>query len=190
LEDERKNPSWQRRVHRFCSGVDIDKVIELNDALDLSLLSYADTVDEIREGLENNKSPYELVYAEVRSEPGKPANFVAVKRDQSSSSSELEVIMLVRGTKTVADAITDLLCDVEEYRGGKAHSFILASGKFLVQKHSKLLEDLLEQSGKKILKLTLAGHSLGAGAAAIAGMEFNDNEKFKVEVVGFGCPAC
>jgi hypothetical protein len=189
LEDERKNPSWQRRVHRFCSGVDINKVTELNDALEMSLLSYADTVDEIREGLENNKSPYELVYAEVRSEPGKPANFVAVKRDQSSSSSELEVIMLVRGTKTVADAITDLLCDVEEYRDGKAHAFILASGKFLVEKHSKLLEDLLEQSGKKILKLTLTGHSLGAGAASIAGMEFNDNEKFKVEVVGFGCPA-
>jgi hypothetical protein len=189
LEDERKNPSWQRRVHRFCSGIDIDKVIELNEALEMSLLSYADTVAEIREGLENNKTPYELVYAEARSEPGKPANFVAVKRDQSSRSSELEVIMLVRGTKTVADAITDLLCDVEEYRGGKAHAFILASGQFLVEKHSKLLNDLLEQSGKKTLKLKLYGHSLGAGAASIAGIEFNDNENFKVEVVGFGCPA-
>jgi hypothetical protein len=189
LEDERKNPSWQRRVHRFCSGIDIEKVIELNDTLDLSLLSYADTVAEIREGLESNKTPYELIYAEVRSEPGKPANFIAVKRDQSSGSSELEVIMLVRGTKTVADAITDLLCDVEEYRGGKAHAFILTSGQFLVENHSKLLNDLLEQSGKKTLKLTLAGHSLGAGAASIAGIEFNDNEKFKVEVVGFGCPA-
>jgi hypothetical protein len=189
LEDERKNPSWKRRVHRFCPGIDIDKVIELNDALDISLLSYADTVAEIREGLENNKTPYELVYAEVRSEPGKPANFIAVKRNQSSRSSELQVIMGVRGTKTVADAITDLLCDVEDYREGKAHSFILTSGKFLVEKHTKLLQDLLEKSGKKTLKLTLTGHSLGAGAASIAGIEFNDNKKFKVEVVGFGCPA-
>jgi pimeloyl-ACP methyl ester carboxylesterase len=189
LEDERKNPSWKRRAHRFCSGIDVDKVVELNCALQIALLSYADTVDEIRAGLEIHTIPHELVYAEARSEPGQPAHFIAIKRDQSSTSPTLEVLMGVRGTKTVADAITDILCDVEDYKGGKAHSFILASGKFLVEKHTKLLEELLTKSGKSKVKLTLIGHSLGAGVASIAGLEFKDNPKFEVEVLGFGCPA-
>lgn len=33
------------------------------------------------------------------------------------------------------------------------------------------------------------GHSLGAGAASIAAMEYYDEEDFHVEVIGFGCPA-
>ena len=32
-------------------------------------------------------------------------------------------------------------------------------------------------------------HSLGAGAASIAGMEMNDKEYMNVHVYGFGCPA-
>jgi hypothetical protein len=41
------------------------------------------------------------------------------------------------------------------------------------------------------LRVTLVGHSLGAGAATIAGIELaNDPEqKYDVNVVGFGCPA-
>lgn len=188
MEDEIKNPSWKRRVHRFCPDVGVDRIAALNDALDLALLSYADTVEEVREGLANHRTPCELVYADARSEPGQPANFVAVRRDQSSWSSTLEIVMLVRGTKTVADAVTDLLCDSVDYRDGQAHSFILNSGKYLAEKHTKMLEELLEKSGKSSLTLTLIGHSLGAGAASIAGMELNDNPKFKVEVIGFGCP--
>jgi hypothetical protein len=33
------------------------------------------------------------------------------------------------------------------------------------------------------------GHSLGAGAAAIAAMELKDNDWIQVEAVGFGCPS-
>jgi hypothetical protein len=188
-EDERKNPSWKRRMHRFCPGLDVKKVIELNEACDIALICYGDTVESIREGLAKHTTPYELVYADVRSEPGKPAHFMAVKRDQLLLSPYLEVIVGVRGTKTVADALTDLLCDVAEYRGGYAHSFILNGGKHLAEKHVPILEKLLHGSGKKKIRLTLIGHSLGAGAASIAGIELNDHPKFEVNVIGFGCPA-
>ena len=188
-EDERKNPSWKRRVHRFCAGLDMKKVYELNDYCSLAQLCYADTVDLIREGLETHSAPHELVYAEIRSQPGKPANFLALRRDQPSNSQHLEVLIGVRGTKSIADALTDMLCDVDDYRGGKAHKFILESGKFLVEKHRDLLDKLLKESGKKKLKITLVGHSLGAGAASIAGIELNDDPRFDVEVIGFGCPA-
>jgi hypothetical protein len=195
-EDEIKNPSWKRRQHRFCPGIKIAKVHELNDFLDLALLCYADTADEIREGLDKNKTPYDLVYANLRSSIGKPANFVAVKRDQKSSrpmkkiSPNLRVIIGVRGTKSAADAITDLLCDTVDYKGGKAHSYILESGKYVAEKHRGLLEELRVKAGKTKVKVTLIGHSLGAGAAAIAGMELHDNSpKMDVQVIGFGCPA-
>jgi hypothetical protein len=110
-----------------------------------------------------------LAYAEVKSTPAKPASFVAVKIDQKSfrkkKSSGLKVVIGVRGTKTAANAITDLLCDSVDYQGGKAHSFILTSGKFLAETHYGLLLELLEQSGASKIDLTLIGHSLGAGAA-------------------------
>ena len=46
-EDSIKTPSWKRRCHRFQSDVEVDKVEELNEALILSELSYADSVEEV-----------------------------------------------------------------------------------------------------------------------------------------------
>ncbi len=137
-EDERKNPSWKARIHRFCSTIDIDKVEELNRDLELALLAYADTVTDIEKGLRGAAVPADLVYANVDSAPGEPAHYVAIPRNQETNgfiAPPLEVIMGVRGTKSLADAITDILCDSERYRGGKAHGYILKGGKFLFEKH-------------------------------------------------------
>ena len=188
-EDERKNPSWKRRIHRFCSSIDIRMLEELHRTMEISKLCYGESVEDIKLGLECGPVPYELVYADLSSKPGQPAHIVAIKRNQSLWSSKLEVLIGVRGTKSIADALTDLMCDTEQYKDGKAHAYILKSGKYLVQKHTKLLEELLQKSGKSKIKLSLVGHSLGAGAASIAGMEWNDDPRFEVDVVGFGCPA-
>jgi hypothetical protein len=120
------------------------------------------------------------------------------------------VIIGVRGTKSASDAITDLLCDTVEYNGGLAHSFIVESGKYIAEKHRTLIEELREKSGKKKVVVTLIGHSLGAGAASIAGIELYNyaqsqctsigNAKtgrqsksikptMEVKVIGFGSPA-
>ena len=187
--DSIKTPSWKRQKHRFYPGIDIRRMEELNDYLQLADLSYDDTVETIQEGLENNKTPFEVVYVNTDSKPNRPAHFVAVKRSQRSWSPWLEVVMCVRGTKTIDDAITDLLCDYEDYKGGKAHSGLLESGRYLAKKHKKLFQDLLKSSGKPKLSLTLVGHSLGAGAASIIAMEYDDEPDFEVNVIGFGCPA-
>lgn len=192
-EDERKNPSWKARIHRFCPTIDINKVEELNRDLELALLAYADTVTDIEKGLNGAAAPADLVYADVDSAPGEPAHFVAIPRDQEASgflAPPLEVIIGVRGTKSIADAVTDILCDSERYRGGKAHRYILKGGKYLFEKHRETLEEICRKAGRSKIKLKLVGHSLGAGAASIAGIEFNELSNFEVEVVGFGCPAC
>jgi pimeloyl-ACP methyl ester carboxylesterase len=51
-----------------------------------------------------------------------------------------------------------------------------------------MLRHLLEVSKRKSIRLWLFGHSLGAGAAAIAAMELNDKDFISVKAVGFGCP--
>ena len=187
--DSIKTPSWKRQRHRFYPGIDIRRMEELNDHLQLADLSYADSVESIQEKLENNKTPYEVVYVNTESKTNRPAHFIAVKRSQKLWTPWLEVIMVVRGTKTIDDAITDLLCDYEDYKGGKAHSGMLEGGRYLAEKHKKLFKDLLKSSGKPKLSLTLVGHSLGAGAASIVAMEYYDEEDFECEVIGFGCPA-
>jgi pimeloyl-ACP methyl ester carboxylesterase len=96
---------------------------------------------------------------------------------------------VVRGTKTIADAVTDFILEASDYRGGKAHAGMIDSGKWLAEKHADLFDELRKLSGKKKIKLTLIGHSLGAGAAAIAALELNDKKNLDVNVVGFGCPA-
>lgn len=189
-EDERKNPSWKRRIHRFHKGVDFKKMNSLNDALLLARLSYYESSQEVRQRLGQLKEPYELVSCDLRaSEPGKPAHYLAVKKKQKKLNPALELVLGIRGTKTITDAITDLLFEATEYRNGKAHSGMLSSGRYIAEKNKHLLKSLLESSGKKKVKLKLVGHSLGAGAACIAAMEFNDEDFIEPDVVGFGSPA-
>ena len=189
-EDEKKNPSWKRRKHRFYKGVDVSVVNGLNDALHLAEISYLDSIEEIREELQKRTGEeWELVYCQLESLPEQPSHYLAIKKGQSRWSRQLEVLMVVRGTKTIPDMLTDALLDNEDYRDGKAHAGILRSGRYLVEKHTDIMQSLLDLTNKKRIKLTLIGHSLGAGAAAIAGIEFNDRENFDVSVVGFGCPA-
>ena len=188
-EDELKNPSWKRRMHRFHYGIDIKRITQLNEMLQLANLSYADTVDEISEGVRGANEPMELVYCQMDSTPGKPSHFIAMKKDQNIWDPELEVTMVVRGTKTLTDVITDCIADAVPFKGGKAHSGILKSGQYLVDEHKELFESLLKLAKKRRIRLTIVGHSLGAGAGAIAGMEFHDLPNYNVEVYGFGCPA-
>jgi len=187
-EDEIKNPSWKRRKHYFFPGIAIEQMNDLNEKLKLTNLAYADTIEEIRDRLDAECNS-ELVYCSLESLPNKPGHFIAVKRNQSLWSNELEVLLVVCGTKRVTDVITNLLCDAEPYRDGFAHSGIRESGQWIAKKHRDLLEKLRILSNKKRIKLTLLGHSLGAGAATMAGIELNDSLLVDVEVVGFGCPA-
>ena len=87
-QDEVKNPSAKRRQHRFCSGVDVAQVDELNEQLRLALLSYTDSMEDIQESLERDFD-CELAYCTMDSYPNRPSHFVAVKRNQSQWSNDL-----------------------------------------------------------------------------------------------------
>ena len=94
-QDSIKTPSWKRRKHRFQQDVDVLKVEEVNEALILSELSYADSVEEIREGLDqlynnsknysgknkknSNKPQWELLFCDTNSRPNQPSHVLDTK---------------------------------------------------------------------------------------------------------------
>ena len=233
-QDSIKTPSWKRRKHRFQPSVEVMKVNELNEALILSELSYADSVEEVREGLEKlyddnwcdeeggvkskkkgksktssrgNKAQWELLFCDTQSRPNEPSHFLAIQKNASQYDDTLHILMVVRGTKSMGDLLTDLMMEATDYEydgvRGKAHVGITRSGEYLTKRHKKLLATLLQLSDKRKLDITLIGHSLGAGAATIAAMNMmNSNEfardigndvdydvKVSANVIGFGCPA-
>ena len=198
-QDATKTPSWKRRIHRYKRGVEVTKVEELNEALLLSELSYADGVEEVRAGLETlhcrgrekdnvNKPQWELLFCDTESRPNEPSHFLAIQKNASPHDEVLHVLMVVRGTKSMSDLITDAMMEASDYEYaipggrkdgkdailcGKAHSGMQLSGKYLVDRHLTLLSTLLQLSKKRKIEITLIGHSLGAGAATIAAMELN-----------------
>ena len=210
-QDAKKNPSWKRRLHRFMPGVPKETIFGLHDALYLSQLAYVDTVEEVQAGLEKyDGAKFELVFCTTESTPVVPAHFMVVKKEPKSkrphkpkswslpwSKSKhgdhkkkeyVEIVLSIRGTKTVEDMFSDALLECTEYRGGKAHDGVCASGLSIVEKHTALILRVLKMSGRKKVRLTLLGHSLGAGAASIACIEFNENHPDKIEAdcIGFG----
>ncbi|KAL3913502.1 MAG: hypothetical protein SGILL_006460, partial [Bacillariaceae sp.] len=209
-QDAKKNPSWKRRLHRFMPSIKMDTLHGLHDALYLSQLAYVNSVEDVQDGLDKYVgAKYELAYCTTTGQPRQPAHFVVIKKegtvpvakpenkDSSGSSifpsfmrkSYVEVVMVVRGTKTLEDVLSDAMLDTCPYRDGIAHEGLCESGKYLVKKHTKLLLRILKTSGRDKIKLTVLGHSLGAGAAAIACIEFNDHDKIEATCIGFGCPA-
>ena len=203
IEDARKTPSWKRRAHRFCPSFDVETAYDLHDALYLAELSYADTVEQVKDGLSAFVgAPWEMIYCTVKGGPREPAHFLCLKKESENEAkskgwnfpwlqdeSALDVLLVIRGTKEISDVVSDLLMEASDYRGGRAHNGIQESGAYLVNKHLPLLKRLLEESKRKKIRLSLIGHSLGAGAAAIAAMEFNEHEFIEAKSVGFGCPA-
>lgn len=220
-QDSIKTPSWKRRRHRFQPSVEVMKVNELNEALILSELSYADSVEDVRVGLgqlynesdrsksskeKMDKPQWELLFCDTQSKPNQPSHFLAIQKNASQYDDTLHVLMVVRGTKSMSDLITDAMMEATdyEYNGvqGKAHIGMVRSGEYLVARHKKLLSTLLNLSNKRKLDITLVGHSLGAGAATIAAMNMNSEKfskdigkdgeasvKVSANVIGFGCPA-
>jgi len=85
--------------------------------------------------------------------------------------------------------LADGTLEPKPYKDGYAHGGILTGGINLAEYYLPKLKELHFATRRKI-QLVIIGHSLGAGTAAIAGMELKQYEDFiDIEVIGFGCPA-
>lgn len=127
-EDSIKTPSWKRRMHRYTPAIGLDLVAELNEALILSELSYADSVEQVKDGLKvlngtatkdsdknSDKPEWELLFCDTESRPNKPSHFLAMQKNASRYDDTLHILMVVRGTKSIGDLFTDVMMQPTDY---------------------------------------------------------------------------
>jgi len=121
-----------------------------------------ENADAIRQFL--RLESWELVHHEPFFFTEKPSHFLAFNPDRK------ELIISVKGTSSLSDLLTDVLHTPEPFLGGiHAHSGMLNSARFIVNRTKPLLDNLFLPLGYKIIS---TGHSLGAGCAQLMAMIF------------------
>ncbi|KAI8100097.1 uncharacterized protein BX664DRAFT_255544 [Halteromyces radiatus] len=103
-----------------------------------------------------------------------PSYFVSVDRGHEA------VVLGIRGTWSLYDVITDLVCDYKPWKGGLVHSGMLASAQWFFSRIiPQIFHYIHERSKQKtapyIKSFIITGHSLGAGTAAILTMMIADH---------------
>ena len=141
---------------------------------------------------ELNEIKHQVVESEHTSKFQKPAHYVSQRVDTG------DIFFVVRGTASLKDALTDGDCapkpldsKLPEIAGAHAHRGMKISAAWLV---SQCLETLRMAVGnivgmKKTPKITVLGHSLGAGAAAIAAVLLREHFP-TLRCVAFATPPC
>jgi hypothetical protein len=158
--------------------------MDLTRVLDMALLSQLvyKTEDEVRAD-----SPYPVI--DFRSIQNTNKVYVdtqfGVFRDLTrDGKSTNDIIVAFRGTKELADILTDINAFKAEFKqvGGKVHKGFLEA--YLAVR--AIIFDILVN--KRPDSLTITGHSLGAALATLAAVDIAKNLKLRVTCINFGCP--
>ncbi|KAG0343422.1 hypothetical protein BG004_005327 [Podila humilis] len=73
--------------------------------------------------------------------------------------------IIIRGTFSITDAMTDLVCEYYPYKGGLVHKGIMDNARFILERSGKDIEVALKKFN--LNKIYCIGHSLGAGSASL-----------------------
>ncbi|KAJ9083234.1 hypothetical protein DSO57_1036695 [Entomophthora muscae] len=83
------------------------------------------------------------------------------------------LVLSIRGTMSVLDTMTDLVCDYLPWRGGLVHSGILTAAQALMR---NVIPGLMSHAVQhQVRRIYLVGHSLGGGAASLLTMMLLDH---------------
>lgn len=150
---------------------DDETVHALHERVHLAAIAYLSSSEEIASQLAQMHRPYELRRCETAGSFREPSFFIAASRD----SSELAVV--VRGTKNWYDALTDGLVEQTEFLPGHfAHAGIVSAAQHVVMQTEGEVQRALFTDG---MRVTFLGHSLGAGASALAALIWKKHKLFK-----------
>ncbi|KAI9137179.1 hypothetical protein BKA69DRAFT_1128455 [Paraphysoderma sedebokerense] len=167
-----------------------------DDMLIFEMSQYMNGNSETKTKWHGDSSGWRVEYdnASVNWESGavcKPCFFVA-KCDALDA-----IVVCVRGTMSLSDALTDLICHYVPFRGGLAHQGFLHSGGRLHGYLLPYLKTLIEKFKPK--RLIITGHSMGGATANILAILLNDNidelrnlsghnDEFSFSCVCYGTP--
>lgn len=152
--------------------------------------AYLEDRDKLAAAL--NEIKHQVVVSEHTSKFQKPAHYVSQRVDTG------DIFFVVRGTASLKDALTDGDCapkpldsKLPEMAGAQAHRGMQISAEWLVRECRQTLRnaDGNITSMKKTPKITVLGHSLGAGAAAIAAILLREHFP-TLRCVAFATPPC
>ncbi|KAL7312374.1 hypothetical protein PS15m_008138 [Mucor circinelloides] len=130
-----------------------------------------------------------LAYEFRSAEAFRPSYFIA--RDRFTNS----IVLSIRGTMSIMDTLTDLVCEYEPWRGGFIHSGMKNSAMWFFR---HVAPQLIAYSNEhSTTGLIIVGHSLGASTAAILTIILTDyieefrqgKEEFTLKCYGYA-PAC
>ena len=135
---------------------------------------------------------HEVLYSHHVSKFQEPAHYISLRRETG------DVHFVIRGTQSLADALTDGDCAPEplgsalpELVDVTAHRGMARAARWVVRQNLATLRELLAASpaGGPARRLTVLGHSLGAGTAAIAAVILKEHFP-SLRCVAFATPPC
>ncbi|RKP27871.1 hypothetical protein SYNPS1DRAFT_12033 [Syncephalis pseudoplumigaleata] len=89
----------------------------------------------------------------------RPSYFIALDRETSS------VVLCIRGTMSIMDTLTDLVCDYQQWKGGLVHAGILSAAQwFFTDVVPQILAYCRQHDMRRI---RIIGHSLGGSTASV-----------------------
>ncbi|KAI8993566.1 hypothetical protein BDB01DRAFT_832360 [Pilobolus umbonatus] len=98
-----------------------------------------------------------------------PSYFIAIDRSRKA------IVLSIRGTWSLYDAITDLVCEYRPWKGGLVHSGMLASAQWFYTNILPQIFRYVHHYSNVITNLIITGHSLGGGTASILTMMAADH---------------
>jgi predicted lipase len=117
---------------------------------------------------------YDIISAKYVSELNRPAYFIALSKNND------EIMIVIRGTSTLEDALTDLVSAPElllpgDERMYTGHRGMVLAAQYLYKDTGPLIRALMNSKAR--YKISIVGHSLGAGTASLLGclMHFHES---------------
>ncbi|KAI9254558.1 hypothetical protein BDA99DRAFT_562656 [Phascolomyces articulosus] len=102
-----------------------------------------------------------------------PSYFVAIDRGYEA------IVLGIRGTWSLYDCITDLVCEYRPWKGGLVHAGMLASAQWfftrIIPQIFHYVHEQCKSETRPISSFIITGHSLGAGTAALLTMMVLDH---------------